>query len=207
MKTLKALSLSLAAAAALTGSASAQTVIHIAGSTAFRSPCTAAIIDYLATAGGAHSVFAGYTGSLLGNSQAIIANGTIGSGGTATTIVETYWTGSLAGVVDLRAGNDSGTKYLDPSTMGSAAVTAFNASTAINASAGYTGGQLFNGTTGTIVTATFTNSTPDLAMSDSLNTTIQTELLGTGGTVGAARPDGDDWLVRSSDQEPRECGR
>ena len=184
MKTLKALSLSFAAAAALAGTASAQTVIHIAGSTAFRAPTTAAIVDYLATAGGAHSVYAGYTGSLLGNSQAIIANGTIGSGGTATTIVETYWTGSLSGVVDLRAGNDSGTKYIDPATMGSSAISAVNTAATVTGSgttSGYTGGALL----GTTVPVTFTNSAPDLAMSDSAKSTITTELLSTGATQTA----------------------
>jgi hypothetical protein len=166
MKSFTKLSLGLlAAAASLTGTASAQTIVHLVGSTAFRSPATAAIIDTLSN-GGTATVRAGYSsGSLLGASQAIIANGTIGSGGTATIIVETYFTGSLAGCVDVAVGNNTGS-YIDPSGLTSAAINSIN-TTAVTTSP-YGGGAA--------VSYTATTAAPDIAMSDSYKNSVGTEL-------------------------------
>jgi len=177
MKTLKALSLSFAAAVVFAGSASAQTVIHIAGSQTYRNPAVAAIIDYLSN-NGANTVYAGYTGSsLLGSSAAILANGTIGSGGTATIIVETYWSGSVAGVVDLVAGNNTGA-YLDPSSIGSANVTAFNNPT--GAQVVVVGDETDNNhpfSGGVVLTSPGTvASAPNIAFSDAHKATVAKEI-------------------------------
>jgi hypothetical protein len=170
MKLLKSLTLGLVAAA-MAGTASAQTVIHVAGSTAYRSPNTAAIIDYLGAnlAPGETHVYAGYSGStsatgLLGAGAAVIANGTIGSGGTATIVFVTFWTGSLAGVVDLVAGNNTGA-YIDINN--STTDTAVNGSTV--STSPYTGGVGL-GTPATIT------AVPEVTFSDSFKGTIQKEL-------------------------------
>lgn len=165
MKLLKTLTVGLLAAASV-GTASAQTVLHIAGSTAFRSGATAAIIDYLNNGG--KTVYAGYSGSsLLGAGSAVIADGTLGAGGTATTVIETYWTGSLAGVVDVVAGNATGA-YIDPSNLTSSQISAINAGT-VNSNP-YGGGVAI---TGTITTTT---AVPDVAFSDSYQGTIAKEV-------------------------------
>ena len=123
MKSLKKLSFGLAATTLLSSSAFAQTYIHVVGSTAFRPGATAAIIDYL-NGSGAAVVHVGFVGTSaatvpLNAGEEIIANGTLSGGattpagnpgvGSATTVVETYWTGSLAGVVDVSLGNSTGT--------------------------------------------------------------------------------------------------
>jgi hypothetical protein len=165
MKLLKTLTVGLLAAASV-GTASAQTVIHIVGSTAFRAPDTAAIIDVLNNGGA--TVYAGYNGtSLLGAGSAILANGTIGAGGTATIIVETYWTGSLAGVVDVVAGNNTGA-YLDPSALTTAQIAQVNGATAT--ANPYGGGAAITGTIATVTAA------PQAAFSDSYQGTISKEL-------------------------------
>jgi hypothetical protein len=183
MKLLKTLTLGLLAAAAV-GTASAQTTIHLVGSTAYRAPDTAAIIDFLATttnltsgsAVGISGVHAGIAGSsqtnnqaILGAGAAIIANGTLTSGstpGTASIIIETYWTGSLSGVVDVVASNTTGA-YLDPSGISSTGITAFNGSTVTNSP---------YGSTGLLGTVTATAAAPDAAFSDSYQGTISKEL-------------------------------
>jgi hypothetical protein len=177
MKLLKTLTLGLLAAAGLAGTASAQTIIHIAGSTAFRAPATAAMIDVL-SAGGTKTVYAGYSASsasataILGAGSAILANGTLGSGGTATIVIETYWTGSLAGLVDLVAANNTGA-YLDATN--SSMQTQVNGGTATTSP--YGGGAL-------LTSPVTTTSAPDMIMSDSVKTTIASEL-GTGATMTA----------------------
>jgi len=102
MNLLKTLTVA-AMAAAMPTMASALNVIHITGSTAFRAPTTIAIINYCNTTGSCFAAFSNK--SLLGGFSAIVANGTLGSGGTATTVFETNWTGSLAGVVDVATAN------------------------------------------------------------------------------------------------------
>jgi hypothetical protein len=180
MKLLKTLTMGLVAAATI-GTASAQTVIHIAGSTAFRAPATAAMIDYLSN-GGSTTVYAGYqnsgTSGLLGSSAAILANGTIPGGtatATATVILETYWTGSLAGVVDITAGNLTG-KYLDTSAITTADINAINTNATPVTTSPYGGGYQITDNPTTIT------STPDAAFSDSYAGTIAKEL-GNGATA------------------------
>ncbi|MGA3170394.1 MAG: hypothetical protein ABSE62_05220 [Chthoniobacteraceae bacterium] len=89
-------------AAGLAATASATTTtIHIIGSTAFRAPVTQGIVDYLTTNYGTPSY------GFWGNSTFLKANGALlaSSSGGNTVVVETFWTGSAAGVVDLVLGH------------------------------------------------------------------------------------------------------
>jgi len=113
MNLLKTLTVGLFAVA-LPTMASAQTIIHICGSTAFRAPVTCAIINALGnTSCLAASNKSGATtanSNILGGQSGIFANGSVTySGatytGSATIIVVTNWTGSLAGVVDVATAN------------------------------------------------------------------------------------------------------
>jgi hypothetical protein len=184
MKTLKTLGLSLVAAAISAGAASAATTIHIVGSSAFRSCDTAAAIYFLNAKGGTlHAAYDNASTSLLGANGSILANGTIGSGGTATFIIECYWTGSLAGTVDV-ASQSATDIFLDPSSLPSGDVTTFNSSTVTLASPTnstvFGGGSklatlVSGGTTSTPPSGTIF-AAPDLAFSDSVSTTIASEL-------------------------------
>jgi hypothetical protein len=155
MKPLKKLSFGLAATALLSGSAFAQTIVHVVGSTAFRPGATAAIIDVLNGSSVSNIVQCGFVGTStatvpLNAGEAIFANGTLSGGattpvgnpgvGTATIVVETYWTGSLAGVVDVSLGNATGT-FLDfqGTHLTPAQIDAINNSTAIGSSNQYGG--------------------------------------------------------------------
>jgi len=183
MKTLKVLCVGLLAAVGFAGTASATpTIIHVAGSTAFRAPATAAMLDYLGSLGG--TLHAAYSGSsLLGAGSAILANGTIAAdgSGTATVVIETYWTGSLAGVVDLVAQNNVGA-FIDESNMGAGSITTFNASTVTTISSGgaYGGGSA-------ITPSATLAAHVDVAFSDSVKSTIKSELATATltGTIGA----------------------
>jgi hypothetical protein len=178
MKSLKALTLGLLAAGGMATTASAIPVLHVVGSTAFRSPDTAAMIDYL-SAGGTKTVYAVYDGTtgavnahtILGANAALLANGTIGGATpTATIIISTYWTGSLAGVVDLAAANTTGA-YINETDP--AVIATFDSTTTPPiVSTSYDGGVGL-GTAGSgYVTAT---AAPDLAFSDSYKGTIAKE--------------------------------
>ena len=181
MKLLKTLTVALLAAASV-GSASAATIIHVVGSTAFRTGTTIALIDSLAgtTAGGGAGSTTVYgaasTSNLSSAGVQIFANGTIGSGGTATIIVETYWTGSLAGVVDLVAQSSTSTFFDETNANVIAAVNGdtINTSTYL---ANTPSVGLSLATSGN----THTSSTIEMAMSDAVKTTVSKEL-GTGAT-------------------------
>ena len=175
MKLLKSLSFGLIAAATVgSASAAAPTIINVAGSTAFRTGTSIAIIDTLAgttPAGGTGStpVFAAYSDtSVAGASQQIFANGHIdGTAPAATIIVEATWTGSLAGVVDLVA-QSSTTAFIDetnPTVQAAVSAGSVDLST-------YLGGTNLNSKT--LVHST--NQPVELALSDSNKTTIQKEL-------------------------------
>jgi hypothetical protein len=123
MKLRKTIAAAGLAVAAMTGLASAApTVIYICGSTAYRAPVTCAILNAL---GGTSSYAAGNQGSGVNITKAqtgILANGTVHytSGtfdGTATIIVETNWTGSLAGCVDVSLQN-SALNFVDSTNAG-----------------------------------------------------------------------------------------
>jgi hypothetical protein len=185
MKSLKTLSFGLLAAAGMTGAASAQTVVHFVGSTAFRAPDTAAMVDYLASSTTSHKVYAVYsdtTKNLLNSNATVLANGTLGGANpTATVIIETFWTGSAAGLVDLVAQNNTDA-FIDYTNA--AVQTALNASTVTTSP--YGGGA---GITGPATV----NGSADVTFSDSYNVTISQELatgklsapVGSYGTIAA----------------------
>ena len=96
MKSFKLITTGLAALA-LAGSAFAQTSIHIAGATAFRTAALTAVQNVITVTASASS------GSLTGgNAQTFV--GTLNSTGNPIT-VQCCWTGSAAGVIDLVEGN------------------------------------------------------------------------------------------------------
>jgi hypothetical protein len=180
-----------AAVASSTASATAVTIIHVAGSTAFRAATSIAIIDALCgtaptsigigggSTTGTTTVYAAYDTAgknITSANSEIYANGYIGSVDpnpghdvAATIIIEATWTGSLAGVTDLVAGA-SAASFLDETNA--------NVIAAVNS------GSLAPGTYGN---ATYppqitspgyhtTNNTVEMAMSDSLKATISKEL-------------------------------
>lgn len=198
MKLLKTLTVALLATATV-GAASAvaatgPTIIHVAGSTAFRTGASIAIIDTLAgttPAGGAGStpVFAAYSDtSVAGAKEQIFTNGTLpgnatGSGGAASIIIEATWTGSLAGVVDLVAGT-SQAAFIDETNA--TVISAINGSSSSVSLSTYLGGANLASTTLTHST----NQPVEMAMSDSVKTTIQKELANANqsGTIGSFAP-------------------
>jgi hypothetical protein len=102
---MKALKLLLATSLLVTASSSAfaQTVIHIGGSTAYRSAVHNAIVHLMTANGGTcHVAFAGTSG-LAGANQAVFQGTVAGLSGTTT--VETAWNGSITGVAGLVASN------------------------------------------------------------------------------------------------------
>lgn len=183
MKLLKTLTVAAMAAASI-GTASAATgptIIHVAGSTAFRAATSIAIIDALCgtaptsngigggSTTGTTTVYAAWdtAGKNITNANSeIYANGTIGSSGTATIIVEATWTGSLAGVTDLVAGA-SAASFLDETN---ASVIA-----AVNSGA-MPPGTYANAQQIASPAYHTTNNTVEMAMSDSLKATISKEL-------------------------------
>ena len=120
MKTLKTLTLGVMAACVASGSAFAYTptatVIHVAGSTAFRTATVIAEIQTLwgqtnpgTTVSGTPTIYGAYITSgknvTSDSNGSILANGHIdGTSPVATIIIENNWTGSLTGVVDIVSG-------------------------------------------------------------------------------------------------------
>lgn len=105
MKLIKSLAMGVLASAAIgTASAVPTTTVHVSGSSAFRAAAHKAVIDYLTTAtGGAPSYC--FTGNA--NIDKASAATFISSDGTIA--VETYWSGSTAGAIDLVAQNNIAT--------------------------------------------------------------------------------------------------
>ncbi len=83
-------------AAALTSAASAQTVIRITGSSAFRGATHAAIGNILQS-----GYTVGYTGTSLSGAGAAIFKGTTKAPTSQSVIIKTSWTGSVGGVKTL----------------------------------------------------------------------------------------------------------
>jgi hypothetical protein len=176
MKLLKTLSASLLVAATAGSAMAAPTVIHIAGSSAFRSAATIAIIDDLsgATPGGAAGTNNVYganatAGKNISNDNfAIFSNTPIGTGVTASTvIIETSWTGSLAGVTDLTTGL-SQAAFIDETNPTN--------QTAVNSGIIAPGTYLGATNLGAAAVFTTANEPVEGAFSDSLNATISKEL-------------------------------
>ena len=196
MKLLKTLTVGLLAAATAGSASAAVTIVHVAGSTAFRTGTSIAIIDTLAGTTALNGVpqtptqvYGAYSDtSLAGAKQQIFANGYIGSVDpspgndvAATIIVEATWTGSLAGVVDLVTASSSAAFIDETNATVIASVNgdAINGTTYLPASS--TAGAL-NSTS-----LTKLNGTVELAQSDSYKQTISKELAtGTlSGTLGS----------------------
>ena len=161
-------------AAALPGMASAQTILHISGSTAFRSPVDAAIVNYLNSSNTPNKAKAAWSGSnVIKNNIGIYADGSVtfsGSTftGTAKTIILTNWTGSLAGVVDLVAQNSS-LLFLDPANA--TVETALNGDTIT-----VTGTAITDTGTSVSTTGTTKAAATDVAMSDSFQSSVASAL-------------------------------
>lgn len=136
-------------AVSLAASASATTIVHVVGSTAYRAPFTKAVFDYLTAndTGGAPPSY-----GFWGNSNVYKASGAIISGTISgiQVVVETYWTGSIAGTVDLVSANPI-SNFLNLSTYNSQLTT----------SGTYLGSSISSLTTDP------SNPPPDVAMSDS----------------------------------------
>lgn len=98
MKPIKLLAAALLAVT-LAGTASAQTILRIAGAATYRPPTQKAIEDILKPG----YVF-GYNGTSHYKPNASIYSGTLASTNQPV-IIETYWTGDLAGVVDVASRN------------------------------------------------------------------------------------------------------
>ena len=181
MNLLKKMTLGLVALA-LPSMASAQTVIHVTGSTAFRAPATISILSGLGGVGTARAVYTG-SSSLLKSTSGVFANGTIGSGGTATVIVEANWTGSLAGVVDLSLGN----ALAFPDETDSTIISAVNAAGAIittnfqGGATGYVSAGFAGHTANSVADVAFTDAFASSAAKAVSNATItgSTALTGT----------------------------
>jgi hypothetical protein len=169
MKLSKSLLSGLLAAAFATAASASPTIVHVVGSTAFRAPFTKACIDYLTNNGtGAPSYCYWGSSNYLGANGAMIS-GTIGS---TQVVFETYWTGSVAGVVDLVTANTA-ESFLDYNTYNSSCIT--------------TGSDL--GSTASVASSlTFTGAAPDVAMSDSYYKSVAAAVGGATvtGSTGAA---------------------
>lgn len=110
MKSIKTATAALLALALAGTGASAQTTIHIAGSTAFRASATAAIKHAIGT-----NLTYAYNGANVYKAGAAIFSGTLVSTG-APVVIKTFWTGSAAGVVDL-VSQRSITGFIDSGTV------------------------------------------------------------------------------------------
>jgi hypothetical protein len=128
------------AVAGFTAAASADVDIYIAGSTAYRPSVTKAILDVLTASG--TNVNWGYNSSSNYKASAAIFSGTYG--GTPVN-VHTFWTGSVAGCLDLTSDNVI-TGFVPDGVTESAATAPTTTGTNEGA---YGGGTLLNKTTST----------------------------------------------------------
>ena len=199
MKLLKlAVSALAVAAIAAASSAQAYTTVYVAGSTAFRAAACAAIVDYLHSNNPSATIYDAYyyinnptiylggsqPSNCLGADAALIGDGTIGGSATANIVVSCYWTGSLAGLVDLVVGSSPSSAYIDPTSA--TTISTFNGnpiSTSNYADFSSTGGVNNAGTgylgytTGSSASSVATVAeSPNFIFSDSYNATIAAEL-------------------------------
>ena len=146
---------------ALPSMASAATIVHFTGATAFRAEATQAIIKVL---GGASATFAfnqnaTNTATIKNASQAIIYN----SG--QTIIAETSWSGSVAGLQALTAGTAI-TTFLSNTTYNPVTGT-------VKATAGTLSGNVYTGGTSIAAgTAVFESGLVDVAFADNFATEV-----------------------------------
>lgn len=107
---------------AITETVSAQTVIRIAGATTYRAPVHKAIMDTLDS--GYTYAYDEPTGNVYKAGEAIF-KGTLNVSGHPSVIIKTYWTGSMAGLIDLCQQNNL-TKWMANAVTTSAAGTNLN---------------------------------------------------------------------------------
>jgi hypothetical protein len=166
MKTLRFL-LASAAATVIAGSASAATVVHITGSTAFRASVVAAIIDQLTSPTGA------YIGSSIsGANQAVITGTSKSHSGDGVITYELAWSGSISGLQSLTTTVTSlpGTTFLPNQTWLSASGNTLSAVTVTTTNSGFTY-TIAGGTATTTGAATFDGfQAPEAAFSDTFIT-------------------------------------
>ena len=166
MKRTIKLTFAICALATFGGSAFAQQHIRIAGSTAFRPAAMAGIMDILddgSVNGTSHYIFSYTNNSNPWGSNAAIFSGTLkdnvnaGISGHPAVIIKTFWTGSLAGVVDLVAKNTI-VSWINDSVLSGAT----------------TGGTAI----ATPYTTESPGSAPDVAMSDADKNSVAKSLAG-----------------------------
>jgi len=154
--------------AGFAAAASAQTEIYIAGSTAYRGATTKAIQDLLFTSGTGFAE--GEAASPVYGASAALFKGTIGG---QSYVIHTYWTGSLAGAVDVATSNVL-TKWI-PDTGTTANITATPTTTSTSIAA-YADGALDASPT--------ISAVPNIANSDSFNFSVANSLKGSVTTTG-----------------------
>jgi hypothetical protein len=159
MKTLK-LAMAGMLALSIGGLASAQTVVNVSGSTAFRSLVTAEEATLLNNAGPNLETgypAAAYNGSSYNGASYSIVHGYL-SDGVTEVYFRNHWTGSAGGVVDLTTGNTTLAQIPTTATMSQLTVGVTSDS---------------NGTSGAPTTDA---AAPNIAMSDALAADIATEI-------------------------------
>jgi hypothetical protein len=156
--------------AGFAAAASAQTEIYIAGSTAYRGGVTKAIQDLLFTSGTGFAE--AESASPIYGASAGLFKGTISG---QPYIIHTYWTGSLAGCVDVATSNTITSWMAD----GDATTNITSAPTTTGTTVGaYADGANDGSGYGT------TSAVPNIAMSDAFNTSIAKSIAGTVFTTG-----------------------
>jgi len=147
-------------AVGLAASASAQTYVRLEGSTAFRAGISQAIVDDMIASGSGSPTVVYWGSSFRGGNQAIISGTLAGIG---WTVVETYWTGSASGVIDV--GLDNVQSHAFPSLIGNVTDSSTNFLTNIP---GTSNPLVVGGTNQSTATAptSFDTAAPDAAMTD-----------------------------------------
>jgi hypothetical protein len=162
---LKSLLFGLSATTFLGGSAYAQTVLYVVGSTAYRPAATAAIIAYLS----ANSSGGAVNGASTSSASPATAGGLFGAGNgyftnsSGSIVVKTNWTGSAAGLVDVVSANATQDFFIPTGTTLSPIVIP-----GLDASSGATpsyGAQVAS-------SAVTENDIPNLTFSDSFKASV-----------------------------------
>jgi hypothetical protein len=156
---------------------------HIAGSTAYRAPVSAAIINYLGGSS-AHALYAG--SSLLGGTASIFEGvPTTGSLQGQTVIIAANWTGSLSGVVDITTQNSI--PFFDPSNS-TVSTDLASSTSACTTTASASPNNKYGGGKSEAATLVSGTAIPDAVMSDSFYTSIEAVVASTGGIGFSGQP-------------------
>ena len=170
MKLLKNLMVGALAAALPVSALAVSPVVtfHIAGSTAYRAPVSAAIINYL----GGSSAHALYAGSSLLGGTASIFEGVPSTGALSgqTVIIAANWTGSLSGVVDITTQNSI--PFFDPANS-TVSTDLASSTSACTTTASASPNNKYGGGKSEAATLVSGTAIPDAVMSDSFYTSIE----------------------------------